>query len=236
MDTHTHTNASAHAYSTLLENVAVAKQKGLEGIVMTNHAPGIVDAPHVWHFHCMYNIPREIDGIKVLGGVEANVLDENGTLDMTAIDLQSCDVVIASIHRPCYTPGSVEQHTKTWLNVIKNPYVDILGHSGEERFKYDVETVIAAAKAAGVCIEINAHSFTARHGTEANCRKIAETCKKLGANIVVASDAHICFDVGNFDTAIEMLTEIDFPEELIMNTSAEKFISYIEKRKSQLKG
>jgi len=236
MDTHTHTNASAHAYSTLLENVAIAKQKGLEGIVMTNHAPGIVDAPHIWHFHCMYNIPREIDGVKVLGGVEANILDEDGTLDMTAFDLQACEVVIASIHNPCYPAGSVEQHTKTWLNVIKNPYVDILGHSGEERFKYDVETVVAAAKAAGVCVEINSHSFTARRGTEANCRNIAETCKKLGASIVVASDAHICFDVGNFDAAIEMLTEIDFPEELIMNTSAEKFINYIERRKLQLKG
>ena len=233
MDTHTHTNASAHAYSTLLENVGVAKQKGLEGIVMTNHAPAVIDAPHIWHFHALFNIPREIDGIKVLGGVEANVLDEDGTLDMTPLDMQSCEVVIASIHRPCYTPGNVEKHTKTWLNVIKNPYVDILGHSGEERFKYDYETVIAAAIAANVCIEINAHSFVARRGTKYNCREIAETCKKMGANIVVSSDAHICFDVGNFCTAIEMLREIDFPEELIMNTSAEKFINYIERRKRQ---
>ena len=231
MDTHTHTNVSDHAYSTLLENVTAAKQKGLEGIVMTNHGPALSDAPHIWHFHCLPNNPREIDGVKVLYGVEANVLDEAGNLDMQPVDLQFCEVVIASIHKPCYYEGTIEKHTNTWLNVIKNPYVDILGHSGEEMFKYDHETVIAAAKAADKCIEINAHSFKARAGTEINCRKIAETCKKLGANIVVSSDAHICFNIGNFDRAVKMLTEIDFPEELIMNTSAEKFISYIERRK-----
>ena len=236
MDTHTHTNACSHAYSTLVENVAIAKQKGLEGIVMTDHAPAIPDAPHVWHFHCMHVIPREIDGVKVLCGVEANVLNEDGILDMTDFDLEPCDVVIASIHRPCYEGGgggSIEKHTKTWLNVLKNPYVDIIGHSGEEQFKYDYETVIKAAKAAGVCIEINSHSVNVRYGAEKNCRTIAEICKKLGANIVVASDAHVCFDVGKFDTALQMLREIDFPDELIMNTTAEKFIKYIEGRKSK---
>lgn len=233
-DTHTHTNVSTHAYSTLLENVAVAKQKGMEGIAMTNHAPAIGDAPHIWHFYCMDNIPREIDGVKVLCGVEANILDENGTLDMTSFDLNFCDIVIASLHNPCYVAGTVEKHTNTWLNVIKNPYVDILGHSGEECFKYDLDTVILAAKDANKCVEINAHSFRFRKGAKENCQKIAETCKKFGANIVVASDAHFCHDIGNFELAIKLLTEIQFPEELIMNTSAEKFISYIKRRKASL--
>jgi len=233
VDTHTHTNVSAHAYSTLRENVEIAKLKGLEGIVMTNHAPALGDAPHIWHFHCLNQLPREIDGIKVLYGVQANVLDENGNLDMMPHDLKNCEVVIASIHGPCYSPGTIEKHTNTWLNVIKNPYVTIIGHSGEEALKYDYEKVIAAAKEADVCIEINAHSFKARWGTEKNCRTIAETCKKLGTNIVVSSDAHICFNIGNFDAALEMLSEIGFPEELIMNTSAEKFINYIERKKLQ---
>jgi len=231
MDTHTHTNVSDHAFSTLMENITVAKAKGLEGICMTNHAPALGDAPHIWHFYTMRNIPREMDGIKVLCGVEANILDENGNLDMTAFDLEHCDVVIASIHNPCYITGTVEKHTNTWLNVIKNPYVDILGHSGEECFKYDYETVISAAKEANKCVEINSHSFRARPSAKDNCRKIAETCKKIGANIVVASDAHFCRDVGNVEHAVKMLREIDFPEELIMNTSAEKFIKYIENRK-----
>ena len=230
-DTHTHTNVSDHAYSTLAENVAIAKQKGMDGFAMTNHGPSLGDAPHVWHFYCMRNNPKVIDGVRVLYGVEANVLDEAGNLDMSEFDLSCCEVVIASIHTPCYVAGRVEKHTNTWLNVIKNPQVDIIGHSGEECFRYDYERVIAAAKAAGKCIEINSHSFKARAGTSVNCRTIAEICKKLSAPIVVASDAHICYNIGKFDNALEMLAEIDFPEELIMNTTAEKFIEYIEGRR-----
>ena len=50
--------------------------------------------------------------------------------------------------------------------------------------------------------------------------------------IVVGSDAHSPWAVGCFDKAAAMLQGIGFPEELIMNTTAERFISYIEKRRS----
>ena len=52
-DLHTHTTASCHAYSTLEENVQWAKQIGLEAIAMTNHAPSLPDAPHIWHFEAI---------------------------------------------------------------------------------------------------------------------------------------------------------------------------------------
>ena len=37
--------------------------------------------------------------------------------------------------------------------------------------------------------------------------------------IVVDSDSHICFRVGHVEGALEMLEEIGFPEELIINSS-----------------
>lgn len=41
LDAHTHTIASGHAYSTLLENVNYAAEKGLELIGITDHAPAM---------------------------------------------------------------------------------------------------------------------------------------------------------------------------------------------------
>ena len=41
MDLHTHTVASGHAYSTIMENAKAAAEKGLEGIAMTYHAPAM---------------------------------------------------------------------------------------------------------------------------------------------------------------------------------------------------
>ncbi len=234
VDLHTHTCASTHAFSTLAENVAIAKKKGLELIAVTDHAPALPDAPHIWHFNTLRQLPREIDGVKLLFGIESSVLDVDGHIDVPEYLQKSLDVIIASIHEPLYPSRNVQEHTETWLNVIQNPYVDIIGHSGNPSYCYEIEPVVRAAKAAGVCIEINNHSFATRKGSAENCRKIAEMCKKNGAPIVVNSDAHSCFEIGEHATALHMLSEIDFPEELVMNTCAEKFINYIEKRKGRV--
>ena len=228
VDTHTHTSCSTHAFGTIAENLAMAKKHGLEMLCMTDHAPALPDAPHLWHFQTMQELPGAVDGVKLLKGVEANVLDIQGRLDIPEAFQKQMEVVIASIHEPCYPPRSVEEHTQTWLNVIQNPYVAILGHSGHPSFPYDHETVIEAAKKNHKCIEINNHSFSVRHGSLENCREIAETCKRVGANIVVSSDAHNSFQIGVFDHAVELLEEVGFPEARIMNLTAERFTRYLK--------
>ena len=39
IDTHTHTLASGHAYNTLREMAAMAAEKGLKGLAITEHSP-----------------------------------------------------------------------------------------------------------------------------------------------------------------------------------------------------
>ncbi len=230
VDTHTHTNCSSHAYSTLIENVREGKKRGLEMICMTNHTPALPDSPHLWHFRNMRGLPSEIEGVKVLYGAEANIIDKKGNIDLPIAEQKMMQVMIASIHPPCYLSGSIEEHTATYIGAIKNPYITIIGHSGSPRFSYDIDAVVRAAKEYNKCIEINAHSYTARPENAENCRRIAAACKRLGAKIVVASDAHNAFEVGVFDKATEMLCDIDFPEELIANLNAKRFESYLKSR------
>ncbi len=227
VDTHTHTSASSHAYSTLMENAAAAKKIGLEMLCMTDHAPALPDAPHIWHFRNMRGLPREIDGVRMHYGAEANIIDKKGNIDLPVGEQKLMEVMVASIHSPCYVAGTVEEHTATYLGVLKNPYITIIGHSGNPLYAYDIDTVVKAAKEYNKCIEINNHSYDARPQNAENCRKIALACKKYGTNIVVSSDAHNAFEVGVFDRAIEMLADIDFPEELIANLTADRFEKYL---------
>lgn len=226
-DTHTHTNCSTHAFGTITENMAMAKKHGMELVCMTNHAPALSDAPDIWHFYTMFELPDEIDGVRLLKGAEANVLDNMGNLDIPESEQEKMEIMIASMHRGTYPPRTKEEHTETWLNVIKNKYVTILGHTGNAEYPYDIETVIEAAKKHNKCIEINNHSFFVREKSIENCKKIAETCKKMGTKIVVGSDAHTSFQVGVFDRAVKLLEEVEFPEELIMNLTAERFLRYL---------
>ncbi len=233
-DVHTHTNVSTHAYSTLYENMLAAKRKGLELVAMTNHAPSIGDAPHIWHFMYFKALPRVIEGVKLLCGAEVNVLNENGDIDIPESVLCDLEVVIASIHPPTYKEERGGDHTKTWLNIIKNEYIDILGHTGSPDYPFDIDAVVRWAKEKNKCIEINNHSFISRPQNIEICKEIAMACKRYETPVVVNSDAHFMSKVGEVSKATEMLEEIDFPESLIMNLTSERFIEYISKKKNKV--
>ena len=231
-DLHTHTTASSHAYSSLEENVRRAKQIGLEAIAMTNHTPALYDAPHMWHFEAIDAVPQYIDGVRVLRGCEANILNINGDIDMTEQSARKLEIVIASIHSPCYADNKAEGlHTTAYMNVLENPIVDIIGHSGNVKCPYDIKKVVRRAKELGKLIEINSHTFDARKPNIENCIKIALACKEIGTGICVNSDAHFSGSIGDFDKALGMLSDIDFPLELIMNRDYETLKKFFAKRK-----
>lgn len=231
VDTHTHTIASTHAYSTIAELASMAAKKNLEAIAITDHAPGIMDAPHYYHFGNLKCVPRDIDGVKIIYGIELNLLDDDGSVDFSEKALVPLDYVICSIHAECYKPKNKDIHTGAYIKVLENPMVDAIGHSGYPEYEYHLDPVLLKAKELDKVIEINSHTFDFRKRSVENCRKIAVRCKELGVKIAVSSDAHSAWEVGSFDSAIDMLKEIDFPSELIVNENFKKFSRYLTKRK-----
>lgn len=231
-DLHTHTLASSHAYSTLSENAAAAAAAGLEAIAITDHCGTIPDAPHIWHLLNLKCLPSHINGVRILHGVEVNITDIHGTLDIESEILKELDIVVASLHTPCYADNDKTDHTEAYMNVVENPYVDIIGHSGNPLYPFDYDAVIRRAGELGKLIEINAASFRGRVENVPNCRKIAQLCKKYEVGIAVDSDSHYCGYIGNFAPAVEMLKEIEFPEKLIKNRSLQVLCEFMSPRKT----
>ena len=229
-DTHCHTLASGHAYSTLTENVKAAKEKGLYAVAVTDHTGDMPGAPHKWYLGCMHMIPRELYGVKILRGAEVNIIDKNGTLDVEEDLLVCLDWVVASMHdfvSPMY--NDVDACTNAWLNVAKNPHVNVIGHSGVEHYKYDYERVIPEFGRNGKLVEINNSSFKIRKTAAENCKTIAKLCKKYNVPVILNSDAHFHANIGNVDSSIKLLEEIGFPEELIVNANIDRFNDYLKK-------
>lgn len=222
-DTHTHSSACGHAYSSIAENAYAASQKGLKYLAMTEHGPLITGAPDYYHFVNLQEIPHQLHGVIMLKGIEANVLDDKGALDLDQSILSTLDWVIVSMHVEVLKPQNKQYHSKAWLSIIENPYIHVLGHCGDERYPFDEKAVLRAAKKYGKIIEINTRSFRTRHGAKENCKRIAQKCMDEGVPVVVSSDAHFYTSIGRFDEAIAMLNEIAFPLELILNTNEEKF-------------
>lgn len=231
VDTHTHTIASTHAYCTIMENAKYASEIGMEAIAVTDHAPLLPDAPHVWHFRNLKNIPRDLYGVRILYGVELNVLDLDGNVDSDGIPLHRMDVVNASIHSPAFKDGPGNDCTEAYENLVKNPDIDIICHSGNPDYAYDYEKIAKMAAEYNKLIEINNHSFAVRKKSIPNCETIARMCKKYGTGIVVTSDAHFCTDIGNYENALRLLDEIDFPQELVINRDLKTFEKFMSQRK-----
>jgi len=88
LDTHFHSVASTHGYSTVKEIAQSAAEKGLKGFALTDHGPASPDSPHVWHFRNLQVIPDYICGVRVIKGAEVNIIDYEGNIDMSDFDLK----------------------------------------------------------------------------------------------------------------------------------------------------
>ena len=222
-DLHTHTIASGHAYSTVLENLKEAKRKGLKFLAITDHTGIMPEAPKETYFYCMQaGLPDEYDGVYILRGCEANILNDTGELDISTATLDRLEWVIASIHGVLTSPMDFDKHTELWLNVAKNPSVDVIGHCGEEKFKFDYERGVKAFKEYGKIVEINAASYKTRSSSRENCVEIAKLCAKYEVPLVLSSDAHFAGFVGEVTDSIKIVTQAGVPEKLILNADEKR--------------
>jgi putative hydrolase len=233
-DLHVHTVASGHAYSTVLEIAKAAGEKGLAMIALTDHGPAMPGGPHAYHFSNQVAIPGELFGVRVLKGIEANVMDREGTLDLDEYRLSKLDIVLAGLHTLCAPYGSVEENTVMMINAIKNPWVDVIVHPGNPEYLLDEEAVVKAALAYDVALEINNSSLTvSRKGSEPHCSHIACLAAQHGVKLIIGSDSHFAGSVGVFDAALAMLEDNHVPVEYILNTSIEKIQTHLSRRKNR---
>lgn len=238
-DTHAHTVASGHAYSTIREMSVAAAAKGLHMLALTEHAPEMDGSCHAIYFMNLDMIPREMNGVQMLFGAELNIMDSEGTVDLPEHICRDLDIVIASIHPPCYGLEHTEAETmRAYVEVMKKPYVNIIGHPDDGRFRCDYEMLVKTAKETGTLIEVNNSSLrpnSFRKNTRENILEILSLCKQYDVCVTTGSDAHVDVDAGRFNYVMEVLEYCNFPEELVVTTDAEKWKPFLNlyKRENQ---
>ncbi len=235
-DYHTHTPYS-HGKNTVLDNAQAAKTAGLKQVAITDHGFN----------HLLFGLKRKklvalrdeinqaehLTGVKVLMGMESNVISVDGETDMRFDDLQFFDIYLCGIHEvlkyksfsdfynimfknyTAYKFGKkpsqsvIDTTTKAYINVIKNNPVDIITHINFKCY-CNLREVAKCCADYGTYIEINTKK---RHisAEELNC--MAET----GVKFVINSDAHSSNRVGDTKIAEQLLAEASISNELIEN-------------------
>lgn len=227
-DTHAHTVASTHAYSTVHDYWAAAKQQGLQLFSMTDHASSMPDGAHDWHFGNMKVLPRLVDNIAMLRGIEANILPDTRVIDIPLAMRPYLDIAIASFHEPVFPLANERTHTKAAIAAFETGAIQIFGHPGNPNFPINHEEIIRAAKDNNVVIEINNSSFThSRVGSEHNCIKLLELVDKHDWRVVFASDAHSAFHLGIFDHCIAKAKDIGFPFERVLSVAPSRLLVFL---------
>ncbi len=236
-DTHAHTLVSGHAYSTIREMAKAAKARGLQLQALTEHGPKMRWSCGVYYFLNLDVIPREMEGVELLFGVELNILDPEGTVDLPEKVYEKLDIVIASLHEQCYSmEHSEKENTTAYVNALKNPHIHILGHPDDGKFPVDYETIVKTAKETGKLLELNNASLSPasfRLNARKNALTILDLCKQYEQPITTGSDAHVDTDAGNFCYIEELVNYCKFPEELILTTDAEKIKTYLKNMKAK---
>ena len=243
-DIHTHTIFSRHAYSTIGENVAVCRERGMELLGSSDHFSSMLfPDQHLRNFQYFLNQgcwPRVWDGVVVLRGLEVDIVSLDGDLFGQDIDVPNTivgrpyasdgslfdrvtsgvDYLIASVHNGDFTKGApIARTTNMYVKALENPQVFVLGHTGRSGVPFDYDEVLTVAKEKNKLIEINEHSLEidSRGWFHSVCSRIAQRCAEMGVGIIVSSDAHLAPAIGQFQHAQDMLEGIGFPQELIMN-------------------
>lgn len=232
LDTHTHTLASGHAYNTMKEMAETAAEHGLSLLGITEHAPKMPGTCQELYFYNLDIVERMQYGVELLLGIELNILDYDGHVDLMQRHLKKLDLVIASLHTPCIRPGTKEENTRALLNAMKNPYIDIIGHPDDIRYPLDYRALVYGAKEHGKLLEVNNSSMSpnsSRKGAWESYLEMLEYCKEYEVSIVAGTDAHTDRSVGDFERVQSLLEEIHFPEELVVNRSIKVLKSHLHK-------
>jgi DNA polymerase (family 10) len=154
--------------------------------------------------------------IALLRSMEVDIL-RDGALDMDDDVLEELDIVLISIHSLFELPPA--EQTRRILRALRHPLVNILGHptgrliNRRDAIDFDVAEVLACAAENEVALEINAHP------DRLDLRDtLAMEAKRVGAKIVINTDAHKTGDLELMRCGVEQARRAWLEPDDVLNT------------------
>lgn len=237
IDLHIHTVASADGHSTVLEYINQAKKLKMKIIGISDHGPGSKESivPEV-HFQTLYRIPEFINGIRVLKGVEANIINKKGNIDVSEYTIKKLDYVSANFHSETpYKNLGIKGNTETVINAIKSKKIKILTHPfWMKTYKVDIKKISEAACLHNVLLEINMHYFRDHKimpDTLANVKTMVDVVKRLKMKVIVGTDSHTIWQLGDDANLLKYKKQIGLTDEMIINNCPKELLNCLNIKK-----
>ena len=232
---HCHTKYSDG--SNTIEELALAcKAAGYQWIGITDHsqaaayAGGLKADDLLRQADEIDEVNAGLDGIRVLKGVEADILGD-GRVDFEERVLQRLDFVIASIHSRFNMTAA--EMTSRLLTAMDNPYLTIIGHPtgrlllSRDPYGLDLDLVIEKAAERGVALEVNADP----HRLDLDWR-VLQRVREGGVMVSIGADAHSIAGIGHVEYGVGIARKGWLGPTDILNTcTAEEFTTWAGRRR-----
>ena len=235
-DLHTHTTYS-HGKSSVLGNANAASVRGLTTLGISDHGPG-----HKFYginLRQLSLIRRDIEearkahpGLEILLGVEANIINPSGNLDVSKEEQKLFDYILAGYHygifgeEPVKGLGTIlggyvynltnrstvrakNYNTDLVIAALHENNIKMLTHPGDKA-AFDIDAIARACEETGTWMEINCH----HNGLSVDGIR---TAAKYDVTFVISSDAHLAADVGMPDVAVQRAVKAGLELERIKN-------------------
>ncbi len=236
-DYHTHTTYSGDGKGTMEENVKAAIEKGLKVLAISDHGPGhmgygIAYKKYPEMREALDRLQEKYPQIRLLLGIEANVMNEQGQLDVDEAFLKYNDILLAGYHfgsspkahvrdvkmhwynlmskkSAYYFEKAKEYNTKAFIRALEQYPIHILTHPGAKG-PADLEAVAKVAAKRNTAMEINnSHG----HLTYEEVVLVSGT----GCMFAINSDAHRPEHIGRFENGIDRALRAGIDESRILN-------------------
>ena len=240
-DLHVHSVKSPCGIHTILEIVEIAARKGIKTVNISDHGSASTEHRMAFGILCdhrrspLYYPSLHFPGneIKVLAGIEGNILGDGGT-DIQKFMVHKFDLVSAGFHsaaKELAKKRDKAENTRV-LNAFLSRYpIDILTHPCDKKFPLDVGQLVELAVKHGFALEVN--NTKLRFGKEnvTELKAMIKTALALGAKLVANSDGHTFMEIGEDEGIDGLLKEMGLKWDIFVNFNDLWLDSFLESRK-----
>jgi putative hydrolase len=231
VDFHAHSLFSGCGVHTVLEMLEAAKAKGLKGLAITDHGKLAGGRANSVFFE---RLKDPVPGIRFLKGIECNVDGDTGKTDCPVKFLGFMDLVLVGLHDNLPAGLGRDHYTRILIKALENnPFIDMVTHPNNGAYSLDYERLVDAAVRLNVLVELNNSKVFLKRAPDSDAEALIGACKRKGCRVAVVSDAHVLTEIGRDDEIRPLLTRHQFPEELIVNRTAESAFAFIEERRER---
>jgi putative hydrolase len=179
-------------------------------------------------------VPPEIDGVRIYKGIELNVLDARGTVDMPMALADRMDYIAVGLHpwRTLLANQGASANTDALLTALhRHPFIDAVVHPTQRTHPLEFGRLLPYMAAHGITFEVNETNLATGKSDLEQTAEILAQAVALGVPVATNSDAHVSHELAADEHIQRVFEIVGLDPALAINAGAERLERHLARRR-----